>query len=82
VQTSNNQIDSLQKDIGDLKTKLALQEQKVETINKQLESSSLWLRGIGVAIIAGTLMWIGQNTVDSRSFRKANTVGESISKGK
>ena len=82
MQNSNNQIDNLQKDINDLKTNLALQEQKVETINKQLESSSLWIRGIGVAMIAGTLLWIGQNTADSRPFRKANTVSESISRGK
>ena len=82
MQASNTQIHSQQKDISTLKTQLAVMETEIQHIKKQLESKDLWLRGISTVVIAAALVWFGQNAVNSYSAQKANTVSESISKGK
>jgi hypothetical protein len=82
VQAMNNQNDSQQKDIHDLKTQVALVEKEIQHINKQLDSKDLWLRGISTVVISAVVLWFGQNAVNSYSTQKANTVSESINKGK
>jgi predicted nucleic acid-binding Zn-ribbon protein len=84
VQTMNNQNDSQQKDIHDLKTQVALLEKEIQHINKQLDLKELWLRGITTVVIAAAVLWFGQNAVNSYSNQnqKVNTVSESVNKGK
>ena len=76
------EIDILGKDVSSLQTKIAVLEKEIEHMKQQLESREVWLRGIGIAVVAAVLVWFGQNALDSHSAQKANSVGVSTSKAK
>jgi amino acid permease len=75
-------IDTLRQDMNALKTQSAVQENKLTNLERQLESRDLWLRGIGIAIIAGILLWGGKKIAEIQSSQTASPVSESISKAK
>jgi amino acid permease len=75
-------IDTLRQDMNALKTQSAVQENKLVNLERQLESRDLWLRGIGIAIITGIVLWCGKKIVDIQPSQTVNPVSESISKAK
>lgn len=75
-------IDTLRQEMNALKTQSAVQENKLANIEQQLQSKELLLRGICITVLAGIVLWLGQNAIESHSARKASTANESISKTK
>jgi hypothetical protein len=67
MKTNSDQINRLEKELGDFKTQLLVLNEKVQNVNKDLESMYLWIQGVGIAIIAGALLWFGQNAFGSHS---------------
>ncbi len=57
-------IDTLRQDMNALKTQSAVQEHQLKTIQQQLQSRDLWLRGIGIAVISGIILWVVKKLVE------------------
>jgi hypothetical protein len=64
-----------------LQAKVAVLENKIEHIDRQLESKSRWLQGIGIAVSAVLLLGVLKNAFDANSVPKATASSTSSKTG-
>jgi uncharacterized membrane protein YjjP (DUF1212 family) len=79
---NNHQPDMVPENISTLRAEVAELKAEVKHINRQAESRDRWVQGIGIAVIAPALLWLGLTAINSFSAQKANPVGSSNSNAK
>jgi hypothetical protein len=79
---NNNQSDMVPENISDLRAEVAELKTEVKHLNQQSESRDRLFHGIITVVVGATLVWFGQNAIDSYSSKKANPVGISTIKSK
>jgi hypothetical protein len=79
---NNHQPDMVPENISALRAEVAELKTEVKHLNQQSASRDRLFHGIITVVAGATLVWFGQNAIDSYSAKKANPVGISTSKAK
>ncbi len=79
---SNGKMDSLKDKLSDLRETVRVLENKVETIERQLELRNRWLQGIGIVVGAALLLGILKNAVDANTIPKSHPTSVSANTNK
>jgi hypothetical protein len=80
--SSNGKMDDLKDKLGELRKTVAVLENRVESIDRQLESKNRWLQGIGIVVGAALLLAILKNAVDANTSPKSHPTSVSASSNK
>jgi hypothetical protein len=77
---NNYQPDMVPENLSILRAEVAELKTEVKHLNQQSASRDRLFHGIIIVVAGATLVWFGQNAIDSYSAKKANSVGISTSK--
>jgi hypothetical protein len=80
--SSNGKMDDLKDKLSDLRETVAVLENRVESIDRQLEWRNRWLQGIGIVVGAALLLGMFKNAVDANTSSKSNPTSVSANTNK